>query len=160
MKKSIKNFTALVLCMTMLCSSGVINSFAKETNILNVESKVALHTARFPKTQKVSKTYKINVKPYGFPASKHIGNVTMHATIKYDEVWKVDSKGNKISYVGIENKRATSAYANYDLKLNCSVSNQAVKIGSGGKSVIISGMAKVSMAGLSGQDSYRFVYSV
>lgn len=58
MKKSIKNFTALVLCMTMLCSSGVINSFAKETNISNTESKVALHTLDFQKLKKFQKLTK------------------------------------------------------------------------------------------------------
>lgn len=160
MKKLIRIFTVSILCVSVFCLSDIGNSFAKETTSSNTDTKVALHTATFPKTQKVSKTYKIDVKPYGFPASKHIGNVTMHATIKYDEVWKVDANGNKISYVGIENKKATNAYADYDLKINCSVTNQAIKISSDGKSVVISGMAHVSVNGISGQDSYRFVYKV
>ena len=58
MKKSIKNFTALVLCMAMLCSLGVINSFAKETNISNTESKIAYIQLDFQKLKKFQKLTK------------------------------------------------------------------------------------------------------
>lgn len=76
----------------------------KEMN-KELRQEFLLFEAKFPKTENVSKTYEINVKPYGSPASKHIGNVTMHAKISYDEVWKVDDKGNKISFVRVENRR-------------------------------------------------------
>lgn len=160
MKKRSKLLVILSLCMTMLFSFGTVNVYADGINDSGIEARVPLYTAKFPKTQNVSQTYTITVKPYGSPLGKDIGNVTMHATLKYDEVWYVDANGNKISFIGIENKKATSAYADYSLKINGTVSNTSVSIESGGKNVIISGIATYSLDGNTIQDSYRFVYSV
>ena len=82
--------------MTMLFSFGTVNVYADGINDSGIEARVPLYTAKFPKTQNVSQTYTITVKPYGSPLGKDIGNVTMHATLKYDEVWYVDANGNKI----------------------------------------------------------------